>query len=446
MRIARQFTLTLILDATTSLTLAAPKPDFSGSWDLVVHFQQTSTAAVLTIEAKGDHYEAHSGPIDEFGFLPLQYEGRLQGTELVLHSVVAPPANDFFSRPVGTLTLALESGALHGRGRLYRVPMTVTGTRPAADTSAPQVYHYVPTSYVDRVSADNPPILHIKPGDAVETTTLDTNGLDEHRQWGWMPGNTQTGPFYIDGAMPGDTLVVHLDRVRVNQDRAEMACRGVSPLPAGYATEPPASCDFFWILDGAQGTGRPEQPSPRLKNFIVKLHPMIGTIAVAPPLRQAIAAMDLGNYGGNLDYNQIGEGTTLYLPVYCAGALLSLGDAHALQGDGEVTGQGLETTMSVKFTVDLIKGKSLGRPWAENADFVMVSGIGNSLDDALRAATAGMSDWLKQHYQLSQSDIAMVLGTSIRYDVAEVVDPRPHVVAKLSKDVLAQIQQSSQAH
>jgi len=78
-------------------------------------------------------------------------------------------------------------------------------------------------------------------------------------------------------------------------------------------------------------------------------------------------------------------------------------------------------------------------PWAEDAEYVMFTGIGNSIDNALQAATAGISDWLKDRYGLDQSDIATVLGTSIEYDIAEIVDPRPHVVAKLRKDILAQI-------
>ncbi len=118
--------------------------------------------------------------------------------------------------------------------------------------------------------------------------------------------------------------------------------------------------------------------------------------------------------------------------------MLSLGDAHAAQGDGEITGQGLETSMAVEFKVDLLKGQRIGRPWAEDEQYVMVSGIGNSLSDALQGATGGMMDWLKQKYQLEITDMTLVLGTSIQYDVASVLGT-PHVVAKVRKDVLARI-------
>jgi acetamidase/formamidase len=127
------------------------------------------------------------------------------------------------------------------------------------------------------------------------------------------------------------------------------------------------------------------------------------------------------------------------MPVYQAGALLTIGDGHALQADGEITGQGLETSMDVDFTVNLIRDQLLDQPWAETGDYIMVSGIGNSLDDALRLATAGISNWLKSFYALNSSEIATVLAAAVHYDIAEVVDPRVHIVAKIQKSVLSQL-------
>ena len=140
-----------------------------------------------------------------------------------------------------------------------------------------------------------------------------------------------------------------------------------------------------------------------------------------------------------MDYNQIQEGTTLYLPVYQAGALLTVGDGHAMQADGEITGNGLETSMDVDFTVELIPNQMLNQPWAESDRYIMVSGIGGSLSDALQLATAGLSNWLKSYYRLNSAEVATVLASSIQYDVAEVADPEVHIVAKIAKDVLSQI-------
>jgi hypothetical protein len=124
-------------------------------------------------------------------------------------------------------------------------------------------------------------------------------------------------------------------------------------------------------------------------------------------------------------------------PVYAPGALLFIGDGHAAQGDGELTGDALETSMQVEFTVGLIKGQSTQGPRAENADYLMAMGIGNSLEDALRIATTQLVNWLQKDYKLEPNEAAIVLGTSMRYDVAEVVDPLVHIVAKVRKDALA---------
>jgi acetamidase/formamidase len=122
---------------------------------------------------------------------------------------------------------------------------------------------------------------------------------------------------------------------------------------------------------------------------------MVGSIGVAPPLNMALYAGDAWIYGGNLDYNRVTSGTTLHFPVYRAGAHLFLGDGHAAQGDGEISGQGLETSLDVDFTVELVKGNAVGQLWSEDAESVMVHGFDNSLDAALQSATSGMARWLK---------------------------------------------------
>ena len=142
-----------------------------------------------------------------------------------------------------------------------------------------------------------------------------------------------------------------------------------------------------------------------------------------------------------MDYNQLVEGTTVYLPVNHPGALLFVGDGHAAQGDGELTGNALETSMDWTFSVDVIRGRSTGQPRLENAEFWMASGIANSLPEALQAATTNLSQWLEQDYKLDASEIGVVLGTAIHYEVAELVDPQIHVVAKIAKSVLASIPQ-----
>jgi acetamidase/formamidase len=256
-----------------------------------------------------------------------------------------------------------------------------------------------------------------------------------------MPGNTLTGPIHVEGAMPGDTLVVHLERVALNRDTAHMYSGTLDQkaVQGGYAQEATPGWGRTWILDRKKGTARLEKPGGRLASLELPLRPMIGSIGVAPPLNQALFAGDLGFHGGNMDYRRHVAGATIYLPVWRAGALLSLGDGHALQGDGEISGQGLETSLDVEFRVELIKGKSLGQVWSEDEDYVMVSGIDNSLESSLQMATTGLARWLKDRYRLNDSEVAALLSTAIEYDIAEIVDSRPHVVARLAKSILAKI-------
>ena len=140
-----------------------------------------------------------------------------------------------------------------------------------------------------------------------------------------------------------------------------------------------------------------------------------------------------------MDYNQLVEGSTVYLPVFHPGALLFIGDGHAAQGDGELTGSALETSMDWTFTVDVIRGRNIPSPRLENAEYWMATGIANSIPEALQGATTNLSRWLEEEYKLNAAEIGVVLGTAIRYDVAELVDPLITVVAKIEKHALAPI-------
>ena len=166
----------------------------------------------------------------------------------------------------------------------------------------------------------------------------------------------------------------------------------------------------------------------------------IGGLAVAPGFGSApMSTGDSGRFGGNMDFNEVVEGNTVYLPVFQPGALLYLGDAHALQGDGETSQYALETSMDVEFTVKLIPGKMFAGPRVEDADSLMAMGIADSLNDALKQATTELTRWIEADYRLTPNEAALVIGTAIHYDVAEVADPQINIVARISKAALAQI-------
>lgn len=137
-----------------------------------------------------------------------------------------------------------------------------------------------------------------------------------------------------------------------------------------------------------------------------------------------------------MDFNEIVEGVTVFLPVNQPGALLYVGDGHAAQGDGELNGNALETSMDVEFTVDVIHNKRIRTPRVESESRIMTVGLGGSLEDALRAATSGMSQWLEQDYGLTPSEVAQVLGTSAQFSIGEVADRNAAIAAKLNKQSL----------
>jgi acetamidase/formamidase len=164
---------------------------------------------------------------------------------------------------------------------------------------------------------------------------------------------------------------------------------------------------------------------------------MLGCVAVAPGSAQAPPGTgDSGRWGGNMDFNEIVEGATIYLPVSVSGALLYVGDGHAAQGDGELNGNALETSMDVEFTVDVVSGKRIQGPRVESATHIMAMGLEGSLDDAFRAATANMAQWLANDYKLTPSEVAEVLGTAAEYRVSEVADRNAGMVLKINKDRL----------
>jgi len=233
--------------------------------------------------------------------------------------------------------------------------------------------------------------------------------------------------------------VVHLTRLRLNRDWAisddGIVDRGVDSDLAVKMKD--GFKNVRWHLDRERGVATTEKPGEHLARYTVPIRPMLGCVAVAPHSTQAPPGTgDSGRWGGNMDFNEIVEGATVYLPVNVPGALLYVGDGHAAQGDGELNGNALETSMDVEFTVEVVPHKSLMGPRVESATHIMAMGLAGSLDDAFRAATANMAQWLTDDYKLTPSEIAQVLGTAAEYKVSEVADRNAGIVLKINKDRL----------
>ena len=291
-----------------------------------------------------------------------------------------------------------------------------------------------PTAFHHTFSHTNPVFKRIRPGDVVVTKTLDSEGLDEKGVQRTVPSNPLTGPFFVEGAEPGDVLVVSIRKVRMNRNWGLIAYRMELIALMPEAVEKVFSGEYKkdlilkgrgdlvpWDIDIARQTVRLREPVSSRLRMEFPAQPMIGCIGVAAPGDFAPTSLPSGSYGGNLDYNRIGEGSTVMLPVYHPGALLYLGDAHALMGDGETLGMGVETSMDVEFSVTLKKKAALTGPRVETADDIISVGsqpeFQSSLDRALQLATTDMVRWLTEEYRIEPWAAHQLIGVVGRYDV-----------------------------
>ena len=258
---------------------------------------------------------------------------------------------------------------------------------PQRPPGPPRTVDFQPEHYSNQFSADIRPAFTIWPGDIIHTTTVDSGGVDEHGVTRALYGNPQTGPFYVGAAKTGDVLAVHIRHLRLNRDYADsldsIASRVKDASLAVKAKD--LGKNVRWHIDLQHNVATPTGDLPHLKNFSVPLHPMLGCVAVAPDFGFApFSTGDAGRYGGNMDYNEVVDGSTVYLEVTQPGALLYLGDGHAAMGDGETTEWALETSMDVEFSVDVIPGKFISTPRVETATHIAAIGLAGSMDDAAK--------------------------------------------------------------
>ena len=294
-------------------------------------------------------------------------------------------------------------------------------------------HHFQPNHYHICIGSHKP-VLRIGDGDTVKTTTVDAFGKDSSDNEVTPRGNPQTGPFYVEGAEPGDTLAVFLDRISPNRaigyTSNVVAPNVVDPtyvreLPLGQLTE--------WRVDKERGIATLVKPVPMLDHMQVPLAPMLGCFGVAPSGGQALSTATSAENGGNMDYRGFVAGVTVYFPVFVPGALFHLGDGHAAQGDGEIVGTGIEISMDVQFTVRLMKGKRICWPRGENAGYIFSVGNARPLDQAVQHATTEMLRWLKEDYGLDGTSASLLLGQTVEYDLANIFDPAYTMVCKVRK-------------
>jgi acetamidase/formamidase len=297
------------------------------------------------------------------------------------------------------------------------------------------LHHFQPTHYHTAIGPFEP-VLRIGDGDTVVTTTVDAFGKDASDTLVTPRGNPQTGPFYVAGAEPGDTLVVQFDRIWPNRaigySGSVVAPNVVEPW---FVRELPERELAEWRVDS--GTATLIKPETKLGNLVIPLAPMLGCFGVAPPRGQAISTATSAEHGGNMDYRGFVTGVTVYFPVFVPGALLYVGDGHATQGDGEIVGTGIEISMEVQFTVRVVKGKPIRWPRGENAEYIFAVGNARPLDQAVQHATTEMLRWLNEDYALDARGASLLLGQCVEYDLGNVFDPAYTMVCKLRKGLLS---------
>src|SRR3954451_20055141 len=252
--------------------------------------------------------------------------------------------------------------------------------------------------------------------------------------------NPQTGPFYVEGAEPGDTLALHFVAMEPARDWGASAA---IPFFGGLTStdrvatlqEPLPDTTWIYELDRTRNTVTfaAQHTDPRID---LPVEPMLGTVGVAPPGGEVRSSLVPERFGGNMDTPQMRAGTTCFLGVNVEGALFSVGDGHYRQGEGESCGTAVEGAMDVTLIVDLVKGGAPEWPRLEHDDDYAVVGSSRPLEDAWRGSQVGMVRWLGELYGLHPLDAYELLTQISLSPLANVVDANYSAVTKVPKQFL----------
>lgn len=308
--------------------------------------------------------------------------------------------------------------------------------------SQPKRIEFKPSTFHRKFSHKIPPVLRIASGDTLVSETVDAGGFDKSGKRIAERGNPQTGPFYIEGAMPGDVLSITLTSISLNRDYATTVETFVKRSLPFDIIKPVFARNgrlVKWTLDKTGGYAYPQTTHEHLGNFRVPLAPFMGCVGVAAPIKEKEPLTYFaGQFGGNMDFYKIRQGTTIYLPVFHEGAFLYIGDAHALQGDGEITGDALETSMDFSLVAKVIKSgeHKINFPRMEDDEHIMAMATAETMEEAVKLATRGLLEWVQKDYSLALNEATQVLGTSIEYRIPTLAGPRIEIVAMLKKEIL----------
>jgi len=302
----------------------------------------------------------------------------------------------------------------------------------------PKSIQFKPTVYYNKFSYKFPAVLKVQQGDTIKSESVDAGGTDKNGERIAKRGNPVTGPFFIEGASPGDIVAITLTSVSLNRDHATTVGGFVKrslPMEAMQEVYGRNAKLVKWKLDTINGYATPLFENEHLGNFKVPLNPFMGCLGLAAPSESGEPLTYFaGEYGGNMDFSKVTKGATIYLPVFHEGALLYIGDGHALQGDGELNGDALETSMDFAFVAKVIKGEpKITFPRIEDSEYIVSMAMEKTLEQALKKATLGLLEWLQKDYKLTLIEASQVIGTSIEYRIPTVAGPKLEVAAMIKK-------------
>jgi acetamidase/formamidase len=332
--------------------------------------------------------------------------------------------------------------------RFFRLILLLSFALPLAAQTAPakpDVVHYHATiDNVKYVYGVAPPVARLGSGNILEANSLDCFGNAIKKPGDTLAlakgDNPLTGPFFIEGAEPGDTLAVRILDLQVDSDQ------GIGAFAPGFGAlnetnytpmlHPPLPEKiWFYPIDHADNTGTFQALDSSYK-VKIPLHPFLGCIGVAPANGEARSSIVPAEFGGNMDAPEVSAGNTLYLPVNVSGALLYFGDGHAVMGDGEIAGTAIEVPLRARLQVNVVKGEHTGWPRFENEKEIMAAGIYRPVDDALRIAFTELVAWIHADYGLSELDAYELLSQVGKIHLTEMVDPNYVVIASVEKKFL----------
>lgn len=282
-------------------------------------------------------------------------------------------------------------------------------------------------------------VLHLWSEDAFNSALTSVNDVASQKlDFRYL--NPQTGPFYVEGAEPGDTLAIHivdLTPARSWGASAAMPFFGGLTSTDRTAMLQEALPEATWIYEVDSDAGTVGFQS-RFGDFEVALPlaPMLGTVGVAPPGGEVRSSLVPERFGGNMDTPEMRVGTTAYFGVNVEGALFSIGDGHYRQGEGESCGTAVEGAMNSTIIVDLIKGGAPTWPRLETDDYWMVVGSSRPMEDSWRISQTEMISWLSEMFGLHTMDAYQLLSQISETPIANVVDPNYSVVTKVRKSLL----------